>query len=106
MFTTFAKLTSPNMWEAFDNSIAPLPIRRIDFDDPVDVAQHDAIVELVKALESATEVTFGVLSRDEHETARRHIEALQDRLDELVLDLYGVSELNDRAYILKHGAPL
>jgi hypothetical protein len=35
------------------NSIAPLPIRRIDFDDPGDRESHDELVDLARRAEAA-----------------------------------------------------
>src|SRR5207247_10229261 len=44
-FRGLGKLTGPKMWESFDNSIAELPIRRIDFDTD-EVGIHDRLVDL------------------------------------------------------------
>jgi hypothetical protein len=42
-FRGLAKLTGPDMWEAFDNSIRDLPIRRINFEDATERGRHDFI---------------------------------------------------------------
>lgn len=105
-FRGLAKLTSADMWEAFHTSIKDLPIRRIDFDDQQDTSRHDAIVRLAEGLESSTLLAREGRSAAERSLGARRVEGLTDQLDELVLDLYGVTDAEERASVLALGAPL
>lgn len=105
-FRGLAKLTGHNMWEAFDNSIGELPIHRIDFDDPADRGVHDAIVRLVGGIESATVAAREGLSPADRSLGARRAEALLDQVDELALDLYGITDAEERGSVLALGVPL
>jgi hypothetical protein len=105
-FRGLAKLTGQNMWEAFDNSIGELPVRRIDFDDPADRNRHDTIVRLVKDIEKATTAANEGMSASDRSLGARRAEALVEQLDELAMDLYGVTDAEERANVLALGAPL
>jgi hypothetical protein len=94
------------MWEAFDNSIAPLPIRRIDFDDPSDRGRHDELVKLVRRAEAAVRAARTAQSATERAMAGRRVDGLARSLEDLVLDLYGISDLETRGRVLDGGAPL
>jgi hypothetical protein len=100
------KLTSPNMWEAFDNSIARLPIRRIDFGDPADRDRHDRIVRLVEGLEGARKASREGAAVADRTLATRRAEGLNDELDAIVFELYGINDPDDRRDIHSFGAPL
>jgi hypothetical protein len=94
------------MWESFDNSIKEIPIRRIDFQKPEDRALHHRVVQLAAALEDASERANEAASAGDRSIAARRAEGLGDQLDELVLNLYGVTARSDRAEVLARGAPL
>jgi hypothetical protein len=104
-FRGLAKLTGPDMWEAFDNSIRDLSIRRINFDDATERGTHDAIVRIVKDLEKATAEARDALSATDRSVAARRASALSDQLDEIALDLYGIIDREERENILALGAP-
>ena len=105
-FRGLAKLTGANMWEAFDNSIGELPIRRIDFSDAAEVARHDEIVGLAQGIEAAQIAAMEGLSASDRSLGARKVEALVERLDEVTLDLYRIDDVEERASILALGAPL
>lgn len=105
-FRGLAKLTGRNMWEAFDNSIAPLPIRRIDFGDPGDQERHDELVGLVHRAEAGVKSARTAQSATERAIAGRRVDGLARRLEDLVLDLYRISDLETRRKVLDGGAPL
>jgi hypothetical protein len=94
------------MWEAFDNSIGELPIRRIDFSDAAEVARHDEIVGLAQGIEAAQIAAMEGLSASDRSLGARKVEALVERLDEVTLDLYRIDDVEERASILALGAPL
>lgn len=104
-FRALAKLTGPDMWEAFDNSIRDLPIRRINFDDAADRGRHDAIVRLVKDIEKATADWRDALSATDRSVGARRARALSDQLDEIALDMYGIIDAEERENVLALGAP-
>jgi hypothetical protein len=82
-------------WYAYNKQyIERLPIRRINFDDPPDVARHDRVVALVEEMlrlqrEKAAAETRLLDSR--HDLARQ-IERLDAQVDALVYELYGLTE--------------
>lgn len=102
-FRGLGKLTSPNMWESFDNSISELPIRRIDFGNEFERQTHDEVVRVVRDLEESITVSVSAASANERSTARRLVEALQDELEEIALDLYGITDPADRDEIIERG---
>jgi hypothetical protein len=104
-FRGLGKLTGHNMWEAFDNSIGELPIRRIDFESAEDEARHAAVVRLASDIEQATRAAREGLSSSDRSFGARRAEALAEQLDELVLDLYDVTDSEERASMLALGAP-
>jgi hypothetical protein len=104
-FRGLGKLTGHNMWEAFDNSIGELPIRRIDFASGEERARHDAIVRLAQDLERATMAAREGLSATDRSLGARRAEALTDQLDGLALDLYGITDSEERASVLALGTP-
>jgi hypothetical protein len=93
------------MWQAFDNSIGELPIRRIDFDSAEDDARYAAVVRLASDIEQAARAAREGLSSSDRSFGARRAEALQEQLDELVLDLYDVTDSEVRASVLALGAP-
>lgn len=105
-FRGLGKLTGPNMWEAFDNSIGELPIRRINFDDAQERTAHDRVVELARQIEDALEAKESGLSGTERSVAARKAEALTDALDEIVLSLYGITDEEEQVTVLALGEPL
>jgi hypothetical protein len=90
-FRGLGKLTSANMWESFDNSISELPIRRIDFARSADRDAHDQIVHTVRDIERTLRQKENALSSQDRSIAGRRAEGLSDQLEEIVLDLYGIS---------------
>jgi type I restriction and modification enzyme subunit R-like protein len=100
-----AKLTGPDMWEAFDNSIRDLPIRRIRFEDATERRTHDDIVRLVKGIEEASVRAREGPSASDQSIAARRIQALSDQLDGIAFDLYGVTDEEERENVLALGAP-
>lgn len=104
-FRGLAKLTGSDMWEAVDNSLRDLPIRRINFEDARERQTHDDIVRLVKGIEKATAEGRDAISAGDRSMAARRTKALSDQLDEIALDLYGVTDRDERENVLALGAP-
>jgi hypothetical protein len=79
-----------------------LPIRTIDFADPTDVALHDRMVGLVERM-LALHKKVAVEQVPHIKTMlQRQIEAVDQQIDQLVYELYGLSE--DEIKIVEGGA--
>lgn len=61
------------MWEAFDNSLRDLPIRRINFEDARERWTHDDIVRLVKDIEKAIAEARCRPAQDSAQRAAAHL---------------------------------
>jgi type I restriction-modification system DNA methylase subunit len=71
-----------------------LPIRRINFDDPADVARHDRMGALV---EDMLHLQAELAAAEAHKEDRRHdlarrVKRLDGEIDALVYELYGLTE--------------
>ena len=71
-----------------------LPIRRINFDDPADVARHDRMVEMVAEMLRLQKehAQADALKEDRRYDLARRIEWLDAEIDALVYELYGLTE--------------
>jgi type I restriction-modification system DNA methylase subunit len=82
-------------WYAYNKQyIERLPIRRINFGDPADVARHDrmvAWVEKMLLLQQEKAAADAALLDIRHDLARQ-IEQLDAQIDALVYELYGLTE--------------
>jgi len=97
---------SPNMWEAFDNSIGRLPIRRISFENPADVEAHNRVVVSQTPSRTLSAQRLKALPRRIAPSLHVGTKGLSDELNAVVLDLYGITDQADRADVLRFGAPL
>ncbi|MEA3345697.1 MAG: N-6 DNA methylase [Chloroflexota bacterium] len=93
-FRGIAKMTGSGMYEYFGDSVRQLPIRRINFDDPADVARHDRMVEMVEEMLRLQKehAEAEALKEDRRHDLARHIERLDAEIDALVYELYGLTE--------------
>jgi hypothetical protein len=74
--------------------IERLPIRRINFDDPAEKQQHDAIVTLVEEM-LQLQKDYAQAERakeDRRHALKRHIDEVDAAIDRLVYELYGLTE--------------
>jgi hypothetical protein len=76
------------------SELAPLPIRRINFDDPADVARHDRMTEMVEEMLRLQKehAQAEALKEDRRHDLARQIEQLDAQIDALVYELYGLTE--------------
>ena len=65
-----------------------LPIRTIDFDDPVDTARHDRMVQLVEQMLALHKELPEATTGHEQDLIRRRIDATDRQIDTLVYELY------------------
>jgi adenine-specific DNA-methyltransferase len=74
--------------------LVQLPIRRINFDDPQDVARHDRMVEMVEEMLRLQKehAQAEALKEDRRHDLARRIARLDAQIDGLVYELYGLTE--------------
>jgi len=68
-----------------------LPIRKIDFKNPVDKAKHDKMVSLVKRMLDLHKKLNAAKVPDEKEKLQRQIDSTDSQIDKLVYDLYNLT---------------
>jgi type I restriction-modification system DNA methylase subunit len=82
--------------------VGRLPIRPIDFSDPADKARHDKMVALVdRMLELNKRKHSGKLAPSEIGRTEREIASTDDEIDNLVYELYGITD--DERRIIEGG---
>ena len=91
-FRGIGKLKSRGIVEYFWNSVSKLPIRRIDFSDTSDKARHDQMVSLVEHMLTLHNQLAGMKNPDDKTRLEREIEATDCQINQLVYELYGLTE--------------
>ncbi|MDD4162168.1 MAG: TaqI-like C-terminal specificity domain-containing protein [Methanothrix sp.] len=76
----------------FTQYLIQLPIRTIDFSDPADVARHDRMVSLVEQMLALHKQLLEARTPHEKTALQRRIEATDGQIDDLVYELYGLTE--------------
>ena len=76
------------------SKIKQLPIRRIDFDSPTDKKMHDALVALVDRMLKLNKHLAPIRDKycNERDELLRDIERTDKEIDDIVYDLYGLTE--------------
>ncbi len=74
------------------DELASLPIRTIDFSDHQDVARHDSMVKLVENMLDLHRRLAEAKTGHEKTLLSRQIEATDRQIDDLVYQLYGLTE--------------
>jgi len=72
--------------------IEQVPIRTIDFSDPTDKTHHDRIVELVETMLKLHKNLQAAKTNHEKSLIQRQIDATDKQIDQLVYDLYGLTD--------------
>jgi len=72
--------------------IEKLPIRTIDFSDPADAARHNRMVSLVEEMLDLHERLAEAREPQIRTILERRIEAVDRRIDEVVYELYGLTD--------------
>jgi hypothetical protein len=91
-YLTFLKSTKRTFSEIQARQVGQLPLRTIDFDDPVDAARHDKMVALVeRMLELHKKLAAASVPADKT-LYQRQIDATDAQIDALVYELYGLAE--------------
>ena len=89
------KISSPfrgGYWSYGKRFIEKLPIRTINFDDPEDVAKHDKMVQLVDKMLELNKRLAGTKTPNEKQMLQRQIDATDKQIDNLVYELYGLTD--------------
>jgi phosphate uptake regulator len=81
--------------EAAIFKVSQLPIRRIDFDNPQDVKMHDALVALVERMLDLHKRLKEAVG-EEKKDLERQIARTDRQIDDLVYELYGITEEEGR----------
>jgi len=72
--------------------IEQLPIRTIDFSDPTDKVHHDRMVELVETMLDLHKQLAAAKTSHEETAIQRQINAIDKQIDQLVYELYGLTD--------------
>jgi hypothetical protein len=91
-FRYIGKLKSGGILEYFWNGVSKLPIRRINFSNPEDVAKHDKLVAFVDRMLELNKKKNALPPSSERERIEREIAVTDERIDEMVYGLYGLTE--------------
>jgi hypothetical protein len=90
-YLAMAKLKSAGIYEYFWNSISRIPIKRIDFNNKREEAAHDRLVALTIELELVTARLAKARIETVSRSARHRIAALENELESIVTNLYGLN---------------
>ena len=71
--------------------LGELPIRRINFSDPADKAQHDKMVKSVEQMLTAQKERANALTDRDIDYWQRRCDTLDRQIDELVYEMYGLT---------------
>jgi type I restriction-modification system DNA methylase subunit len=74
------------------DDVRKLPIRVIDFSDRTDKSRHDKMVQLVEQMLSLHKQLPAARTEHEKEVLQRQIEATDKQIDQLVYELYGLTD--------------
>ncbi len=69
-----------------------LPIRKIDFSNPIEKGRHDQLVSLVDQMLEAQKLSHNPKSESDKKIYAQKIEMIDNRIDRLVYELYGLTE--------------
>jgi len=72
--------------------LVQLPIRRINFSDPAEKAAHDKMVSLVEQMLALHKAKAAANTQSKQDMLARQIRAVDESMDRLVYELYGLSE--------------
>jgi len=74
------------------NYLKDFPIRTINFSDPTDIARHDKMVSLVERMLDLNKRLPEARTDQEQTIVKRQIAATDKEIDELVYELYGLTD--------------
>jgi adenine-specific DNA-methyltransferase len=74
------------------NYLLPFPVPTIDFANPAEKSQHEKMVSLVTQMLELHKSKAGAKTQSEQDVYERQIRAVDESIDRLVYELYGLSE--------------
>lgn len=97
LLSWFAGLMLPNFGKDVFPKLNPqdikeLPIRTINFSDPADKSRHDRMVALVEQMLELQKQLATAKTDHEKTALQRQIDATDKQIDQLVYELYGITE--------------
>jgi hypothetical protein len=81
-----------NGYQLIFKYLGKIPIHTIEFSNPVDVAGHDRMVTLVDSMLSLYKQLHKTRTPHEQTALQRQIEAMDNKIDNLVYELYDLTE--------------
>ena len=90
-FKSIGKLKSGGIYEYFWNGVSKLPIRRIDFSNPTDKANHNRMVQMVEQMLTLHKRLAATKTAQDKTMLQRDIAATDKQIDKLVYELYGLT---------------
>jgi len=79
----------------------PFPVRTIDFSNPTDKGHHDRMVELVETMLNLHKQLSAAKTSYEKTAIQRQIDTTDKQIDQLVYELYGLTE--EEVHIIEGG---
>jgi len=80
-------------WFSYESRfISSLPIRAIDFANPADKSAHEKMVGLVSQMLALHKSKAGAKTQSDVDVYERQIKAVDEQIDRLVYQLYGLTE--------------
>jgi hypothetical protein len=76
----------------FTQDVIKLPIRAINFSDPADKSRHDRMVEMVEEMLTLHKQLASAKTEHEKTALQRQIDTTDKQIDQLVYELYGLTE--------------
>lgn len=84
------KLKSGGVREYFWNSISKVPIRRINFENAIDVGYHTRLVDLVRHLLGLHSISDISTLPEDKAVYHRQINVTENQIDKMVYEIYGL----------------
>ena len=88
----FFRASFPSNNHIASNQLAELPIRNLDPSKPVDKACHDNMVKLVERMLDLHKQLVAAKNPNDKTRLQREIEATDRQIDQLVYELYGLTD--------------
>ena len=97
LLSWYGKLILPNFGKDIFPKLNPqdikhLPIRTVDFNNPGEVTPHDQMVSLVESMLALNEQLNAATLPQQKKMLKRQIEATDRQIDQLVYQLYGLTD--------------
>jgi len=92
LYSNIAPRKGHNYFEIKTAQLLKLPYRQINFNNPEDTYIHDKIVMLVEKILGLKGKILSLQTSSKKSQIEREIQITDDKIDELVYELYGITE--------------